>query len=217
MELDVEEEEPSVIEYARSHGICVDYTTDQLRVDNVLVPPDDGFYQDLRDPPDADITNAVRELTKERLAVNKDAVLLLKAVHSFREPLATDVPAIDGRRRILALKQELPVLPSDYELDMLKFGSAAMPNFKHLRIPSEVTNEESDEGFEWPAKYLAYPAQSDEKVKAEKIAVSREALVYLQGAIRDDYTAADLDLTKAESLIYKSVCTVQYARTGKTH
>ncbi|KAF1846657.1 uncharacterized protein K460DRAFT_284342 [Cucurbitaria berberidis CBS 394.84] len=206
--MEVDEKEPSGIEYARTYGLCVDYTTERLRVGNVNVPSDIGFYQDLRDPPEVFITNALEELTKERLAINKDAVLLLKGVYSFQEPPATDLLAIDGRKQILGLKHELPVLQSDYQLDLLNFGSAAMPNLRNLRIPFEATNEESDESFEWPAKYFAYIAQCEEKVKAEKITVSRGALVYLQDAIRDEYVAEDSETVKAESLIYKPTTAV---------
>ena len=212
----MEDQEPSAIEYARSHGISVDYTTDPLRVANEHVLSEEDFYQDLRDPSDTSITNAIDELIKERLAINKDAALLLKTVHSFQGSFAVDLHMTEGRKRILNLKQELPVLPSDYEVDLLSFGSAALPNFNDLRIPSEVTNEERDEGFEWPSKYFEYPTQCDEKVKMEKIAVSREALVHLQDAIRDEYTAEDSDSIKAASMMYKSVCTVaQYANTGQ--
>ncbi|CAO2654838.1 Nn.00g115710.m01.CDS01 [Neocucurbitaria sp. VM-36] len=203
MDVDVVEDEPSVIEYARSNGICVDYTTETPQIGDISVPSYVYYDQDLKDPSDGFFTNAISGLIKERLTINKDAALLLKAVHSWQEPLATDQLAKDERRRKLNLKQELPILRSDYELDLLTYGSAIVPNLRDLRIPSEVTNEENDEGFEWPAKYFAYPAQCEEKVRAEKMAVSREALVYLQDAIRNEYTARDAEVAEAESATYK--------------
>ncbi|KAF1936475.1 hypothetical protein EJ02DRAFT_413939 [Clathrospora elynae] len=196
----LEEEEPSVLEYARSHGACVDYTTERLRISDVNLPSNDTFDRDIWDPSDASITNAISGLTKERLEVNMDAALLLKAIHSFQEAPAKDYLAAEKRKWMLSLKQELPVIRSDYQLDLLNFGSAAMPDFKNLRIPNEITNEENDEGFEWPSKYSAYPAQCDEQAKAEKLAVSRDVLVHLQTSIRDTYTPDDSESIKAETL-----------------
>jgi hypothetical protein len=203
------EPEPTPIEdivaYARLQGITTDYTTEQLRVFDLNTPSDDELHRDLWDPSDTSITNAINALTKERLTVNRDAALFLKAAHSLQEAPTTDPLASDRRKWMLSLKQELPVLKSDYELDLLNFGNASPPNFKNLQIPSEILNEQNDEGFEWPTKYFTYPAQCDAQAKAEKIAVSREVLVHLQDAIRDAYIPEDSERLKAESMSYRQV------------
>jgi hypothetical protein len=196
----------NVLEYARQQGICIDYTTEQLRVRDLNVPSDDDFYRDLWDPSDASVINAISGLTKERLAVNRDAALFLRYAHSLQEAPVTDPLATDRREWMVNLKQELPVLKSDYELDLLNFGNAVMPDFKNLQIPSEIINEQNDEGFEWPTKYFAYPAQYDAQVKAEKLAVSRDVLVHLQDAIRDTYIPGDAERIISEDMRYKPVC-----------
>jgi hypothetical protein len=198
--------EENVLEYARQQGICIDYTTEQLRVGDLNAPSDDDFYRDLWDPSDASVTNAISGLTKERLVVNRDAALFLRDAHSLQETPATDPLATDRRKWMVSLKQELPVLKSDYELDLLNFGNAAMPDFENLQIPSEIINEQNDEGFEWPTKYFAYPAQYDAQVKAEKLAVSRDVLVHLQNAIRDTYIPGDAERIISEDMRYKPVC-----------
>ncbi|KAH7398386.1 hypothetical protein BKA66DRAFT_592319 [Pyrenochaeta sp. MPI-SDFR-AT-0127] len=203
MDLEVEEEELQVLEYARLHGLCKDYTTEQLHIGVTHVPSSNDIDHGFRDPLESSITQTVTELTRERLTLNKDAALLLQDVHSLQQAPAEDIITEDRRRYILGLKQELPILRTDNELDLLNFGSTALPHFKDLRIPSEIIHEENDEGFGWPSKYLAYASQCNERVNGEKIAVSKEALVYLQEAIRDTYTTEDSEHIKAESLQYK--------------
>ncbi|KAJ4368260.1 hypothetical protein N0V83_006616 [Neocucurbitaria cava] len=208
MDVDVDDDELSVIEYARSHGICVDYTTESLQIESIPEPSDADYNQQFEDPSNAFVTNVISGLVRDRLTINKDAALLLKAIHSWQDPLTTASIRADGRHRFLGLKQELPILRSDYELDLLTFGKGIVPNLRNLRIPSEVTDEEQDEGFEWPAKYFAYPAQCEAMIRAEKMTVSREALVYLQDAIRDSYVAQDAEKINDESLVHKPNTTI---------
>ena len=200
-----EEEEPSVIEYAREQGICVDYTTDLPRLVDLQLSLKHTIDRDLRDPFGDDPTNAATaavELTKQRLTITKDVALLLKSVLTLREPLTDDLLATEGLQRILDLKQELPVLQTDAELDLLNFGTRVEPDFKDLRtrLPSEDLNEENDEGFGWPAKYFAYPAQIDAKLKSEKLGVTRDDLTFLQSAVKDDFLPDDEEKIKKEAL-----------------
>ena len=208
MDSESEDEEPSVLEYARLHGLCIDYTTEQLPSGHLKAVSDATINLDLdvQVPPDALITNTISELTKERLTINTDAAAILKSVYDLQQAFISDSFAIEKRTWILNLKQEVPLLETDSELDVLSFGSAALPNLKNLKIPFEKVVEESDEGMEWPSKYYVYPAQYDEQAKREKIAISKEVLVYLQDAVRDTHIPEDSEMIKAETLNYKLVC-----------
>lgn len=198
-----DDEDLSVLEYARWYGICTDYTSEQFDISSVAAPFDDAIDRDLQDPSDDLITNAVCVLTRERLAVNKEAALLLKATFLLQGPPVNEILKIDRREWMLSLKQELPVLSSSHELDLLHFGTGTMPDFRNLRIPYEITNEESDEGLQWPTKYLAYPAQCDALAQVERMAVTKDALIFLQNAIRDEYTPEDSDKIKEAALAYE--------------
>lgn len=200
-----DEEEPSVITYAREQGICIDYTTELPQLVDICLSLQETFTQDLCDPFHDDLTNAANaaaELTKQRLTITKDVALLLKSVLALREPLPDDPLETDRRQCILDMKQELPVMQTDAELDMLSFGTRFEPDFKDLRtrLPSEDLDEENDEGFGWPAKYFAYPAQWDAKIKGEKLAVTRGDLTFLHSAVRDDFTPEDHELILKEEL-----------------
>ncbi|KAI4689948.1 uncharacterized protein J4E84_004129 [Alternaria hordeiaustralica] len=208
MELDLglDTSEPSVLEWARTQGVCVNYETELLHIRHLQSPLDDEFDRYLHEPSDATIDTAVSGLVKEKLTVNKDTALLLKAAHALQDELASDLTVTNSRTWSRDLRQELPVLGSDHELDLLSFGDTPVPDFKNSQIPSEITVEENDEGFGWPTRYLDYPAQCDARVKAEKLAISREVLVYLQDTVRDAYVPEDGQRLEAESLIRKQVC-----------
>lgn len=206
----VEDVELSVLEYARGQGICVDYTRELPQLIDVCLSLKDTIDQDLRDPFDDDLTNAVtaaNELIKERLRVSRDVASLLKSVLTMREPLADDPMVTDGRQWILDMKQELPVLQTDAELDMLNFGTRIEPDYGDLRtrLPSEHLDEENDEGLTWPTKYFAYPAQCDARIRNEKLAVTRDALILLQNAVRDDFTPEDDERMMKEEREFRRV------------
>src|SRR5690242_6789183 len=217
-----EVEEPSVLEYARAQGICTDYTTELPRLVDICLSLNHTVDQDLRDPFDDDLTIAVaaaNELLKKRVAlsVNKETANILRTFRSVDEPLTSHFLAAEGLQRIRELKQELPVLRTDAELDMLAFGTKFEPDFKdlYMRLPSEELDEERDEGFGWPARYAAYPAQCDAKVKSERLTVTKEAMQLLQSVMRDDCSSEDYEKIRADSLERRRVgaCIIPNVKT----
>jgi len=147
----------------------------------------------------------VASITKERLTVNRDAVLLLKTIYTYQEEPSSSRFQTDDRNCTLNLKHELPVLQSDHDVDLLNFGSVVPPDLRNLKIPSELVNEQNDESFEWPAIYLTYLVQCDAQVKTEKLAVSRITLLHLQEAIRDAYVPEGSEVLEAEDKIFNRV------------
>ena len=205
---DVGDEDFSVLDYARLNGLSRDYTTELPHIHDIDAPSDETVVQDLLEFTYDLNANAISELSKERLVVNRDAALFLKAVLSCPDAPPNNLTTTDKREWMIGLKQELPILPTDSDLDVLNFGSAALPDLGSLNIPSEVINEENDEGLQWPSKYFAYPAQCDAQARSEKLAVSRGVLVYLQNAVRDEVTTEEIEKAKAETLNHKSVSKV---------
>jgi hypothetical protein len=200
-----DEEQPSPLDYARHHGLCKPYYEESIYCDNMPVITSDIIDRDLWDLSNESITNSVNALIKERLTVSRDSMLLLKSMHNSQDAPLNDLVTEDRHRWMLGLKQELPILRTDTELDLLSFGDASMPDLRHVNIPSEIIHKDSDEGFEWPAKYLAYSAQCDAQIKAEKLVVSRDILMRLQDAIHDSFTSQDLAEIEKESMRCRSV------------
>lgn len=189
-------EEPSVLEYAREQGICVDYTTDLAcgpeLADQVARPVDGGGGGEVRDPFDDVLSHAIaaaEALARERLTLVRDAAVLLKAVVGLRgDSHCEDVGVVECQRRIRGLKLELPVLGSDVELDMCGFGKRVEVGAEVVRegIPLVEVDEEKDEGWEWPEVYGEYAGRWEERVKTERLGVKREGMELLQGVVRGD-------------------------------
>jgi hypothetical protein len=208
VDLDFEEQEdPTVLEYARFHGLCTDYLLEQPHIKDVPIPSNDCFESDLRDHADSSLTNnAASELTKERLTVDKEVALLLRAIQQQQVPDEYTLLPSDDWRRAKKLKVEVPILKSDEELDLLSFGCTDTPSFSKLRIPYELIDVEKDEGFEWPKKYSDYPAQCNKQARAAKLSVSRDDLLFLGDMVKDHWTPEVSEQIKEESLKYMRVC-----------
>ncbi|KAF2188133.1 hypothetical protein K469DRAFT_566946 [Zopfia rhizophila CBS 207.26] len=200
--MDLEDEETSVLEYARFHELCRDYTLDSPPLNSLTVPFTDDIESDLEDLTGHLCPNSPTELMKERLTMTKDAALLLRSIHSMQEPFDQGAQLTTDRLRTRRLKQEVPLLRSDNELDLQLFGSISIPDFKGLKIPFETASTEKDEGFEWPSKYHQYPKRYEAQTKAEKLAVAKEVLQFLQHAVKDSYTQEDSESVKTDSLQY---------------
>lgn len=205
MALDQEEEDWTTLEYARHYELTKKYDADCVSSGDLPIPSDDPTDWDFGFPSAENVADRLSVLTKERLAVSRDAAVLLRAMHELRIAPENEDAVDDHYQWVRRLKQELPILKTDNELDMLSFGNRAMPALKEIMIPSEVVDEEKDEGFEWPAKYLAYPTQCDKQIKAEKLAVSREVLLCLQDALADHFNAEDAEKLVDGSLQRKKV------------
>ena len=204
-------EEPSVLEYAREQGICVDYTTDLPRLLDLRTALECIDDRDIHDHFDDDLTNAAtaaEELTKQKLGLNREGALILKSALALQGPLDHDpLDVFESQQWIRDMKQELPILHTDSELDMLDFGSKVEHDFKDIQqsLPSEILDEEKDEGLGWPAKYLSYPLQYDAMIRNERLAVTREAMTFLQDALIDDHTPEDSAILMAEALESREV------------
>jgi hypothetical protein len=197
-------EELSVLEYAREQGICVDYTTELPRYIEICLSLKDTVDLGLQDPFEHDLANAARatcELTNERLSLNKEAALILRSILTLRDRPDDDLLTADARQT-RDLKQELPILQTDAELDMLQFGRKIEPDLRVVkaRLPSEDLDEENDEGFGWPTKYATYPAQCDARIRSERLGITKDALTFLQNAVTDHFSAQDEEELMAEEM-----------------
>jgi hypothetical protein len=204
-------EEPSVLEYAREQGICVDYTTDLPRLLDQRTAFECINDRDSHDQFDDELANAAtaaEELTKQKLGLNREGALFLKSTLALQGPLDSDpLDVVGSQQWIRDMKQELPVLQTDAELDMLSFGTKIEPDFKDIqqRLPLEILDEENDEGLDWPAKYPSYPLRYDTTIRNERFAVTKEAMTFLQDALNDECTPEDSAIFMVEALESREV------------
>lgn len=201
MDYEQDDAELSALEYARMTGLSIAYDSVQPHIDIQTLLLDKAGNQEPWILLNTVTVNDIDKLTKERLAISKDAALLLRAMHELQ--LA---PSISQEVRIRDMKQELPLLSTDEELDMLEFGHRVVPDFRNLMIPTEMINVDDDEGFEWPMKYHAYPSECDRQISAVKLAISRDGLLVLQEAVSDPYVPEDCTAIEVDDLKYQPVC-----------
>lgn len=207
MELDLSDPEPSVLEYARLHGLARDYRADGPPLNAVVAPSDHDLNKAFDDFPDTPLTNPADGLVRERLTVCKDAASLLKDIFTLQAMPEHDVCLHGSWKRTSHLKLEAPLLFPDNETDLQEFGSISVPSFRDVRLPLEIVDDEKDEGLGWPSTYLEYPKMYDAKCQSEKLRVSKDVLVYLQNAIRDDWSRLDVENLKCGEELRKRVRT----------
>ena len=199
-----QEEEPSIIDYARFYGLISDHlephplqgTAARDTFHSLELDDDDGLF-----PPNLPAYG----LPQERLTVDAGAAAVLSSIAALAEvpPARDDV--IDTHH-IRNLKLELPLLRSDHEVDMLNFGPQIVPDLEQEFLPLETVNEEADEGLTWPPTCYQLPGKFANQSASEKLHVSSNALAYLQETLNfhlDDHDGFEYDLAS------KKVHTIQ--------
>ena len=190
-----QEEDPSILDYARFYGLISDHlephplrriaardTSHSLELDD-----DDGLLP---------LNFPACGLSQERLTVDAGAAVMLSSIAALAKvPPGRDNEVINTHR-IKDLKLELPLLRSDHEVDMLNFGHQVLPDLEHEFLPLEAVNEEADEGLTWPSTCYQLPEKFANKSTSEKLCVSSNALAYLQETLNfhlDDHDGFEYD------------------------
>lgn len=176
------DEEPTLLDYARFHGLAVPLTDfNPLSEFLEAHPPQIS----LDDPPGCQRTSTllnpapVQSLTREKIVVNRNvAGLIARCIKPPKLPAWT---LFDDYRRIRDLKVEVPLLPTDTELDVEHFLRESKPPDPNLDgLQPIVVDEENDEGLSWPRKYFDAGDHLNKTIQKEKLDSTREALTGLR-------------------------------------
>lgn len=176
-------DEIDMLEYARSHGLARNHVVmnplvNLGQVDDCLGPDEDlaGI------PPINDFSG---HLPAEKLAFSKDALLLLESVTKTAQGVETiSHDFVFDTHRIRSMKQEIPEIRTDHELDMMDFGRPFMPYLEKNYMPMILIDEEADEGLTWPLRYKTLPTEFTERSESESLAVPSDALVFLRDTLQ---------------------------------
>ena len=180
----------SAIEVARYYGLATDY-----RATNPLEDfgPPDGFQAQLEDPSDVFSINDSIRPPEERLHIGPEAVAFLSSVTKPPPRAKAQFEKCPRVPQVRDLKQELPILSSDPELDLLDFRRPVAPDLKNEFLPFESVDEENDEGFTWPSKYLGLVDQIWKSIESEKLDIGVNALACLQNAVKSPTIGDDIN------------------------
>ena len=179
-----EEDEPSLLEYARFHGLTIDHRSinplEYCSLETGLAEPE------LIEAEDSDlfeITAGQTEPPHEKLTIGKDALALLSSVSKPQSLELDDQFLPPKTHRIQDLKMELPLLRTDHELDMLEYPHRLVPDLAHEHLPFEKVEDEQDESLEWPSSYHKLPQEMDARCASEKLVISKDTIIFLQEAL----------------------------------
>ena len=197
--------EPTIIEYARFHGLVRDHR-ESPPLERLALS--ENLESSLDDPPELfHIDLAKIQLPQERWAVDAGAASLLSSIVESAQqppPYSDEELGID-RHRVRRMKLELPLLRSDHELDVLRFRSPIVPDLGNEFLPLETVDVEEDEGFEWPSSYYALPDEFTKKLSSEKIEASQDGCLYLQQTLKYDFEGLEHGTFEYDDSPYKKV------------
>lgn len=175
--------EIDMLEYARLHGLASNYLVmnplaNVGQVDDYL-----GSDEDLAGiPPINEFSGHPRF---EKLAFSKDVLLLLESVTKTAQGVETiSHDFVFDTHRIRDMKQEIPEIRTDHELDMMDFGRPFMPDLENHYMPMVLIDEEADEGLTWPSRYKTLPTEFTKKSESESLAVPSDSLVFLRDTLQ---------------------------------
>ena len=177
-----QDNEPSILEYARFYGLTVDHRQSHPLSE---LPHSLPAVLSAQNPELLEITKDLGTITPERLEFGKGAAIFLASIINAKSyPPSAGDDLLPKTHRVRDLKFEPPLLRSDHELDMRQFGGRIVPDLGHEHLPLEKFNDESDEGLGWPSSYDELPVKASARSLAEKLAVSKDVLLYLRDTLQ---------------------------------
>jgi hypothetical protein len=191
---DVSEEE-DVVEYARINGIARDHTLDNTSINHLLLMQN-GLAEFL-DHAYLPQLQASHNIEEERMSISQSAARLLASAvqretdESINESI---LPSLDCRD-VKKMYVELPLLQTDHQSDCQDFGrwdGFEIP-LHHINFPLEMVDIENNEGLEFPEEFYNFEVETMEKVKQKKIEVMKSSMLFLQNALKVDFSAHQKD------------------------
>ncbi|KAJ8060304.1 hypothetical protein OCU04_010640 [Sclerotinia nivalis] len=193
-----EENDPPVLEFARSIGIARDHQLDDTSVDILLSMKDDVHHKFTYDVDDSHLPqlNIQDDLnTNERISVCADTARLLTSVAENESQEAINAlvyPLLDSRNSKYRRVESL-LLRSDHESDIREFarreGFEVKP--QDIKLPLELVSVENNEGLEFPPEFYNFETEMFDIVANEKIEVTKNAMISLQTTLKATLTKED--------------------------
>ena len=208
--------EPSILEYARFHKLAFDHLAVSPLKD--FKAPED-FLQALHDPPDLfSFENQATQTLHERLCLDAETTGYLASILTPPLPPLSPTSHIEARRkRRKDLYLELPLLMTDHEYDMQIFKQPLEPDLTNEFLPMEDINEEADEGFTWPQRFLDWPQKMWKRLETEKLELGEDGVKVIFDVVRPgNGDGSQLDqIIETEVLRRRKVTEVLRDRNGK--
>jgi len=205
-----ESHEPSILEYARYHGLSCDSVDDNDEELDLNLVGAASLSHDQNDPDMYTDSVVDTGLLDEKLILNAEArVVLASIVHSQR-PSESYPPELDIRHT-KNIRLANPLLLTDPELDVKQYLEARVSSQKEVDInldkfPLFTTNEENEQGLAWPEKYHTLLSEYEKHIADERVRVPKEGLLFLHKVCLWQNTHEHIHERMESELKYKRVC-----------
>ena len=186
---------PSVLEYARHHGLAFDHRAEDLENEISMLGDEGGRGAfDTADLLKFIPSEGDELLTEAKFQLNDRERALLAA--SIRPPAA---PAWDSLlpnpHRIRDLKLEVPILSTDHEADMKTFSQKQSLDLEDLGISLATIDGDKDGLLCLPSEITDLAEQWDSEVAGEKLQATKDVLLWLQKTLRDPCKTEDITMS----------------------
>jgi len=217
VQLPFADQEPSVLEYARYHGLSYDPAHDDDDEFDLKIIAAASSVIDNDDANGTTIDLVVDTgLLDEKLILDSDARAVLAAIIQSQQPSEVYPFELDIRRTRYVRLEE-PLLFTDNEYEVKQYLTAKIAAQTELEIdldklPNLFTiNEETDESLAWPKKYHTLAAEYPKRIADEKIRVPKAAALYLHQVCQPQDTHEHVCELFESELKYKRVCQHWYS------
>ncbi|POS88233.1 hypothetical protein EPUL_000132 [Erysiphe pulchra] len=195
-------EDLSPLEYARINMLSRDHKSDRsglLELENLCLQArqNEIILNDTRLP---NFDFGLELKVEERLQISKNAALLIQSIKRM-DILESGIDQnsfsfSEDKRVAKSYQLELPLLRSDHEADYINFACRDDFEIKiqDVKLPLEIIDEAEAYNLTFKPELWNLGSDLIEKIKREKLCVSRDTVSFLQEIIRKDlWTAIDTE------------------------
>ena len=172
-----QDDEPSVLKYARFHGPTVNH---------LATCPIQRCIRDLNCAESADeptlleVEGSLAQIPHKCLLIPENALALLTKCTKPRGQELHDGVPLPKIHRLRDMKVELPLLRTDPEVDMQDHPRRVMPELAKEPIPLVKVEDRKDESFLWLGCSHSLLAKVNAKLASESLIISKDTILYLQ-------------------------------------
>ncbi|RDW69418.1 hypothetical protein BP6252_08438 [Coleophoma cylindrospora] len=184
-----------IFQYARLKGLSRDHLAEPFPWPQIMKLQENVPHCLLDDPelPYLNLESLTANLSdKERLILSKEGARLLATTQRGEDDV--DAPSsLSNLRKAKWIKLELPLLITDHEWDCRQFARREdfEPQLGDIKLPEEVVDEDSGEGFTIPLREWDLSDGFMESIQSERLVVRRDTLNFLREVVKGEWTDAD--------------------------
>ncbi|KAK4942694.1 hypothetical protein LTR10_017643 [Elasticomyces elasticus] len=198
---------PSVVEYARFHSLAIDHTAEDVLSYLTQLTTDFDPQKNVPSLPDPDFSAFKHDLQEPKIQLSQEAsVLLAESIKDARPVIKWD-NLLPKRHRIRDLKLEEPLLTTDHDTDVRIFKRSALRARDIDVLLAQFASDQcpTEDAFrdEWEDIVSGRSLKTvEEQLRKEKVHTTREALLRLSEAFRDESSGKEREEAMANDLSY---------------